>query len=139
MCYPTPCNLFTDAQLQDVLASVGLTHLIPRLDESGNWSVALSGADQQRVAFARALLQRPKWLFLDDATANLDDGSAAKLYELLADRLPDTTLVSIGSRQKIAGDREERWELRSTGSGTFELDNLSSHPAGGWESRWSAS
>ena len=129
MCYPTPCNLFTDVQLEDTLESVGLAHLISRLDESANWSLTLSGADQQRVAFARALLQRPKWLFLDEATSNLDDGSEAKLYELLTDRLPDTTLVSIAGRQQLADHHEQRWELRSTGSGTYELHELDAHPA----------
>ena len=129
MCYPTPCNLFTDAQLKDILESVGLAHLISRLDESANWSLALSGADQQRVAFARALLQRPKWLFLDEATSNLDDSSQAKLYELLTDRLPDTTLVSIAGRQQLEDHHEQRWELRSTRTGTYELHELDAHPA----------
>ena len=129
MCYPTPCNLFTDVQLKDILESVGLGHLISRLDESANWSLALSGADQQRVAFARALLQRPKWLFLDEATSNLDDGSQAKLYQLLTDRLPDTTLVSIAGRQQLADHHEQRWELRSTRTGTYELHELDAHPA----------
>jgi len=129
MCYPTPCSLFTDAQLNETLESVGLAHLIPRLDESANWSLTLSGADQQRVAFARALLQRPNWLFLDEATSNLDDGSQAKLYELLTDRLPDTTLVSIAGRERLAGHHGERWELRNTRGDAFELRKLAAQPA----------
>ena len=59
--------------MKDALDSVGLSHLLLRLDESANWSQTLSGADQQRVGFARALLHRPRWLFLDEATSNLDD------------------------------------------------------------------
>jgi len=129
MCYPTPCSLFADHEIKSVLESVGLAHLIVRLDESANWSLTLSGADQQRVAFARALLQRPNWLFLDEATSNLDDGSQAKLYELLTDRLPDTTLVSIAGRERLAGHHGERWELRNTRGDAFELRKLAAQPA----------
>jgi len=102
MCYPTPCSLFADHEIKSVLESVGLAHLIVRLDESANWSQALSGADQQRVAFARALLQKPGWLFLDEATSNLDASSRTKLYQLLTDRLPQTTIVSIAGGEGLA-------------------------------------
>jgi putative ATP-binding cassette transporter len=124
MCYPTPCTLFTSDQLKDVLESVGLAHLISRLDDSANWSLALSGADQQRVAFARALLQRPKWLFLDEATSNLDDSSRAKLYQLLTDRLPDTTIVSIAGGEGLTYQNAQRLEMRSTQGDTYELREM---------------
>ena len=121
MCYPTPCSLFTDIQLKEALESVDLAHLIPRLDESANWSQTLSGADQQRVAFARALLQRPQWLFLDEAASNLDNGSEAKLYTLLIDRLPGTAMISLSGRGQVADHHEQRWELQPVDGRGYEL------------------
>jgi putative ATP-binding cassette transporter len=129
ICYPKPCTLFTDAQLQDALDSVGLPHLLLRLDESGNWSQTLSGADQQRVGFARALLHRPQWLFLDEATSDLDDASQMKLYELLTRRLPTTAIVSITGHEQLACHHVKRWELRGTRNGAYELLELGAQVA----------
>ncbi len=84
--------------LHATLRDVGLGYLIARLDEEQNWAQALSGGEQQRLAIARALLVQPDWLFLDEATASLDDASEEHLYELLRTRLPDTTLISIAHR-----------------------------------------
>jgi len=91
------------------------------LDESANWSRTLSGADQQRVAFARALLQRPQWLFLDEAASNLDNGSEAKLYTLLIDRLPGTAMISLSGRGQVADHHEQRWELQPVDGSGYEL------------------
>ena len=129
MCYPTPCSLFADHEIKSVLESVGLAHLIVRLDESANWSQALSGADQQRVAFARALLQKPGWLFLDEATSNLDASSRTKLYQLLTDRLPQTTIVSIAGGEGLARYHAQKWEMRSARGDAYELHALDAHPA----------
>ncbi|MEO8631430.1 MAG: ABC transporter ATP-binding protein/permease, partial [Betaproteobacteria bacterium] len=123
MCYPTPCNAFSETQVKDALESVGLSHLITRLDESANWTHALSGADQQRVAFARVLLQKPKWLFLDEATSSLDEGSQAALYDLLISKLPDTTMISTAGGEELAGRHLQTWALNARGS-AFELQKV---------------
>jgi putative ATP-binding cassette transporter len=81
---------------------VGLPALAGRLDEERHWALELSGGEQQRIAFARALLQRPDWLFLDEATSALDESTEAMLYTLLAERLPGTTVLSIGHRRTLA-------------------------------------
>jgi vitamin B12/bleomycin/antimicrobial peptide transport system ATP-binding/permease protein len=124
VCYPAASDSCTDTQIKDVLRSVGLARLTDSLDQSGNWSAELSGADQQRIAFARALLQEPTWLFLDEATSNLDDKSQALLYVLLGRRLPNTTLVSIAGREDIASHCARRWELSGTDGAVYELRDL---------------
>jgi putative ATP-binding cassette transporter len=99
--YPTPPAGIADAALRDALAAVGLPELAGRLDEHAHWALALSPGEQQRIGFARALVQRPDWLFLDEATSALDEQSEGRLYELLRDRLPALTLVSVGHRSTL--------------------------------------
>lgn len=111
LAYPAAPEKFTDAQLRAVLADVGLAHLADRVDETALWSQQLSGGEQQRVAFARALLQKPKWLFLDEATSNLDTAGEASLYALLAERLADTTILSIAHRPEVARHHERVIEI----------------------------
>ncbi|MGA1159680.1 MAG: ATP-binding cassette domain-containing protein, partial [Burkholderiaceae bacterium] len=83
LCYPQASDPFDDAALQSVLHQVGLAHLAPRLGEEANWSQTLSGGEQQRLALARVLLKRPRWLFLDEATSALDETTEQRLYKLL--------------------------------------------------------
>ena len=87
--------------MRDVLAMVGLPQLGPRLKEEAHWNRMLSLGEQQRLGLARALLHTPNYLFLDEATASLDEPSEAALYSLLAEKLPDTTIVSIGHRSTL--------------------------------------
>jgi putative ATP-binding cassette transporter len=91
-----------DATLREVLEAVGLHAFTKRLDDVDNWTLRMSGGEQQRLAIARAILQRPDWLFLDEATAALDDASEEAMYSLLRSRLPDTAMVSIAHRQGVA-------------------------------------
>ena len=86
---------------RDVLAMVGLPQLGPRLEEEAHWNRMLSLGEQQRLGLARALLHRPDYLFLDEATASLDEPSEAALYRLLEEKLPQTTIVSIGHRSTL--------------------------------------
>ena len=99
--YPGETESFNPAQMRDVLAMVGLPQLGPRLDEEAHWNRMLSLGEQQRLGLARALLHKPDYLFLDEATASLDEPSEAALYGLLAEKLPDTTIVSIGHRSTL--------------------------------------
>jgi putative ATP-binding cassette transporter len=118
VCYPAAVSNFTEDQVRDALGAVGLSQLAPRLDESANWAVQLSGGEQQRVAFARALLHKPAWLFLDEATSQLDDVSQTRLYQLLTRRLEHSTIVSIAHRDELARYHPVRVELRSIGDGS---------------------
>jgi vitamin B12/bleomycin/antimicrobial peptide transport system ATP-binding/permease protein len=99
--YPNLPGVVDDAVLRETLEAVGLPDLAGRLDESAHWALQLSGGEQQRVAFARALVQRPAWLFLDEATSAVDEVGEARLYTLLRDRLPNTTLLSVGHRSSL--------------------------------------
>jgi len=100
--YPQAPEGLADEAIRRALADCDLAHLADRLEEAQHWAQRLSPGEQQRIAFARALLQRPDWLFLDEATAALDEAMEARLYGLLAERLPATTIVSIGHRAGLA-------------------------------------
>jgi vitamin B12/bleomycin/antimicrobial peptide transport system ATP-binding/permease protein len=99
--YPTPPAGISDAALRDALEAVGLPALTERLDESANWALRLSPGEQQRIAFARALVQKPDWLFLDEATSAIDEEGEERLYTLLRERLPGVTLISVGHRSTL--------------------------------------
>jgi vitamin B12/bleomycin/antimicrobial peptide transport system ATP-binding/permease protein len=99
--YPTPPGGIDDAALREALEAVGLPALSARLGEVAHWALALSPGEQQRIAFARALVQKPAWLFLDEATSALDEESEVRLYTLLRQRLPGVTVVSVGHRSTL--------------------------------------
>lgn len=112
--YPDEHSQATDADLVSALEAVGLAHLVPRLDETAHWSNTLSGGEQQRLAAARALVFKPDWLFLDEATASLDEPMEAAVYRQLRERLPGVTLVSIGHRPSLRQWHDHQVELRRT-------------------------
>jgi putative ATP-binding cassette transporter len=100
--FPSPPDVERDDKAREVLAAVGLPALAVRLDESAHWTQILSGGEQQRLAIARALLIKPDWLFLDEATSAIDEDQEEILYRALASTLPGTTVVSIGHRRSLA-------------------------------------
>src|SRR4051812_39922597 len=110
--YPADSPSFADRAIADALQAVGLAPLAADLERNENWAQVLSGGEQQRLAFARALLNKPDWLFLDEATASLPEEAQDALYKLLKERLPKTTLVSIGHRASLRGhhDRQLQWQ-----------------------------
>ena len=118
-CYPEDASRLTDAEVREALAAVGLADLSDELAREENWAQLLSGGEQQRLAFARALLNRPDWLFMDEATAALPDEDQAMLYRLLAERLPATTRLSIGHRESLAQFHSRRlaWQGQALSPG----------------------
>ncbi len=106
--YPLDPASVPDGVLTEALTACGLAHLLPQLEEKRGWAQVLSGGEQQRLAIVRALLLKPEWLFLDEATANLDPAAEIALYGLLRARLPKTTLISIAHRESVAKMHERR-------------------------------
>ena len=119
--YPMRDSGFSDKNISDALTTVGLTHLSARLNEQQNWSMQLSPGEQQRVAFARAVLQQPAWLFLDEATSSLDENAEQQLYRMLKEKLPQTTIISIGHRPSLQEFHTRTLELKGDGHGSRVL------------------
>lgn len=99
--YPEESTHYSDERYAEVLKVCRLDHLLSRLDEEGHWQRMLSPGEQQRLAFARALLYQPQWLYLDEATSAMDEEDEAAMYEALVERLPGVTLISIGHRSSL--------------------------------------
>lgn len=122
--YPTPPAGVTDAALREALEAVGLPQLGDRLDESANWALRLSPGEQQRIAFARTLIQKPQWLFLDEATSAVDESAEERLYALLRARLPGVTLVSVGHRSTLRPFHTRRLEVVPDGPRAARVEEL---------------
>jgi vitamin B12/bleomycin/antimicrobial peptide transport system ATP-binding/permease protein len=112
--YPDEDSKATDAEIVAALEAVKLGHLAGRLDEVAHWTNILSGGEQQRLAAARALVFKPDWLFLDEATASLDEAMETAIYEALKQHLPAATIVSIGHRPSLRKWHDRQIELRRT-------------------------
>ena len=112
--YPAPAGQLADAEIIEALRACELAPLVDRLDDAQHWAQLLSPGEQQRIAFARALLVKPDWLFLDEASSALDEATEMRLYQMLPKRLPDTTVVSIGHRPSLRAFHPRQIEIRQT-------------------------
>jgi putative ATP-binding cassette transporter len=110
--YPDENSMAGDGEIIEALTAARLAHLAPRLDEEAHWTNILSGGEQQRLAIARALVFKPDWLFLDEATASLDETTEEAVYAALKQRLPGATIVSIGHRPSLRKWHDRRLELQ---------------------------
>ena len=120
--YPNEEGTLDDADVFDVLARVALPHLIDRLDEVQDWAKVLSPGEQQRIAFARVLLTKPKAVFLDEATSALDEGLELTMYQLVRRELPATILVSVSHRPTV--ERHHGKQLHLVGDGSWRLGDV---------------
>lgn len=119
VCYPAASESLGDSEIRSALDDVTLGHLGLRLDEVADWSKVLSPGEQQRVAFARVLLNAPSAVFLDESTSALDEGQEFALYRRLRERLPDCIVVSVSHRSTVEQHHDDRLEL--LGSGEWRL------------------
>ncbi len=122
--YPMPASGVDDGTLRETLETVGLGELAGRLDEAGHWALQLSPGEQQRIAFARALVQKPDWLFLDEATSAVDEATEARLYQLVRERLPATTVFSVGHRATLRVFHTRQLAVQPIGSGPASIVEL---------------
>ena len=95
LCYPCPPDTFTAASIRHALERVGLVRLMRRMDEKDNWEQVLPLRVQQQIGFARVLLHRPAWVFMEQATDAFDPKGEVRIIEMLIGELPNTTLLSI--------------------------------------------
>lgn len=109
--YPAPADAYPRERLCEVLGALGLGHLEAHLDEEQNWEQRLSSAEQQRLGLARVFVHQPDWLFLDEVTSALDEASERRVYELLAERLPNVTMVAVTQRPIALRHFPRRWFL----------------------------
>ncbi|HET9875629.1 MAG TPA: ABC transporter ATP-binding protein/permease [Mycobacterium sp.] len=125
--YPSSPGDIADAELQDALVKVALPHLVDRLNDVEDWVKVLSPGEQQRVAFARILLTRPRAVFLDESTSALDEGLELTLYRLLHAELPETVVVSVSHRHTVEQHHQRLLEL--LGEGRWRLSRVKPEPA----------
>jgi putative ATP-binding cassette transporter len=109
--YPANVRDFTDEQIKGALARVGLPEFVNRLDDDDRWDRLMSLGQQQRLAFARVLLQKPRWVFLDEATAALDEENQLRVMSIFDDELAETAVVSIGHRPGLEAFHKRKLQL----------------------------
>ncbi|AON57177.1 ABC transporter ATP-binding protein/permease [Herbaspirillum seropedicae] len=115
--YPAAEGSFDDALITRYLGLCRLAHLADRLDVAANWSHALSPGEQQRLAFVRVFLNRPRLVFLDEASSAMDGQTEEVLYAALPRELPGVTVISIAHRETLARFHDVRWHFVAPGEG----------------------
>lgn len=119
VCYPNSPDDVPDHRLRETLVKVALAPLCDQLDEERDWAKMLSPGEQQRIAFARILLTKPKAVFLDESTSALDEGLEFALYQMLRSELPDCVVVSVSHRRAVELLHDRQLEL--LGGGQWRL------------------
>ncbi len=113
LAYPDRAEDYSDEALKNALYDALLPHLVNDLDVAGHWTQQLSGGEQQRLALARVLLKRPRWIFADEATSALDEAAEKTLYDKLLTMVREEGggLVSIAHRPSVANHHDTVWEF----------------------------
>jgi len=122
--YPAAETTPDDAAIKAALIRVGLENLAPRLDEAGKWDQSLTVEDQQRLGFARLLLKRPDWIFMEEAADTLDPAGRQAMIAILREEFPKATILAIGHSDALAGYETRRF-LLERGEGYVSLREAS--------------
>lgn len=128
LCYPNPDG-HRPQELKRVLEECGLEHIAPLIEQEDNWSQILSLGEQQRLAFSRLLVLKPDFIFLDEATASVDEKSEAHLYSLLTASLPQSAVTSVGHRSSLLAWHSEK--LAFEGNANWVKSGLEREEKGG--------
>ncbi len=131
LAYPQPASAYSDESLMQALKDALLPGLTGQLDVSDAWGQKLSGGEQQRLAIARALLKKPKWIFADESTSALDEPAEAVLYQRLTELVAQRggALVSIAHRPGVVAFHRRRWVLEPQAAGSEALFKLAEKSA----------
>jgi putative ATP-binding cassette transporter len=119
--FPASPGAVSDDRIREALGLLGLSQLAARLDDTEQWEQLLTPHEQQRLALARVLIHEPDWIFLDKATSALDEDLEKRVYELLAERLPGATLVTMAHRPEVARYHTRSWRLAPGADGMVAL------------------
>jgi vitamin B12/bleomycin/antimicrobial peptide transport system ATP-binding/permease protein len=111
ICFPRAAAEIPDEEVARAITRAGLGRLVPALDRAADWSHTLSLGEQQRIAFARALLLRPGLLVLDEATSALDPEAEDAMYRLVAEELEGAIVLSVGHRESLSAHHHRRVEV----------------------------
>jgi putative ATP-binding cassette transporter len=122
LAYPEPADRLDTETATTMLRDVALPHLVDRLDDEADWPRTLSPGEQQRLGFGRILLAKPTVVFLDEASSALDEGLERTMYDLVRERLPETTIVSVGHRSTLEAMHSQ--QLALLGDGRWEATAL---------------
>jgi len=118
MAYPKAAEEIADSAAREALARCGLGRFADKLTTEARWDQVLSEAEQQRLAFARLLLHRPRWVVMDEATSELDPASEADLMSIFRAELAGTTVITIAQRQSLKSLHDRTLTLVLTADGS---------------------
>ena len=127
LAYPEAATRYSDAQLQEALEQALLPHLKTQLDQTEAWGQMLSGGEQQRLAIARVLLKKPKWVLADEATSALDEAAEKTVYKRLLALVHQSggAIISIAHRPSVAELHSQHWQISPQAAGGAALYQLS--------------
>jgi putative ATP-binding cassette transporter len=126
--YPAAPDAFDDELVRNALKRCGLNDFLDVLDENRRWDQSLSLGQQQRVAFARLILHKPRWVFMDEATSALDDDNQESMLSLFDNELAGATVLSIGHRPGLEEFHSRTLHIRKTEEGAILLAKPRPHP-----------
>jgi putative ATP-binding cassette transporter len=121
--YPAEGTTVKDGEASEALLRVGLGFLIPRLDDSEAWDEVLAASEKQRLGFARLLLRKPDWIFVEDAMDALDQAGEDLMLSILDNEFREATLLTIGSHESLEEHHTRKLVFeRTNGSVTLRED-----------------